>query len=356
MKLSTSVKSALAIAAALALYFGARTGLDAFKTKDDASSAFAGAELFAVVAQTVSPQPWREEVRLRGRTQAFRKIEAQAEIAGVVASTPVEPGAAVEAGAPLCVLRLDAREAELREARAAFNKARLDHAAAVKLSKEGFRSETALASTRAALDLQRANLEQAELAVGKTEIRAAWAGTFDARLAEIGDFLNVGEPCGVLIQKSPFLIVGAVSEREVAKIGQGDRGEASLSTGERVEGVVRFVSKASDPATRTFEVQIETPNEDGALRDGVTADLVIYAGRREAHLVPRSALTFDDKGRLGVRIVTAGDMVGFREVRLLGEAEAGVFVAGLEGTARLIVRGQDFVSEGQKVAVTAAKT
>ncbi|NWG70723.1 MAG: efflux RND transporter periplasmic adaptor subunit [Parvularculaceae bacterium] len=352
MKLTGSAKTALALTLAAMLYFGVR-GMLGERAEPPAQGEVA--RPFAVVVQTVKPQSWREEVRLRGRTQAFRKIRIEAETSGVVAATPVEPGTPVEAGEVLCVLRLDARAAALREAKAAFNKARLDHEAAVKLSKEGFRSETALASTKAALDLARANLEQAEVAVDKTEMKAPWAGTFDARLTEIGAFLNVGDPCGVLIQRSPFLVVGSVSEREVAKIEQGDLGVAELATGERVEGVVRFVSKASDAATRTFEVQLEDPNADGALRDGVTADMTIAAERRTAHLVPRAALTFDDRGRLGVRTVGADDTVAFNEVQLLGESDEGAFVAGLDGAPRLITRGQEFVSNGQKVAVTEQK-
>lgn len=351
MKLSTSAKTALGIAGALALYFGVRGVMGG---KEEATAPEAAEALFAVVADAVAPEAWRDQVLVRGRTQAFRKITVRAETPGAVAATPVEPGTLVEAGAALCTLKIDARQAGLNEARAALAKARLDHESAIKLSKEGFRSQTAVASTKAALDLARANLEQADLAVGKTTIRAPWKGTFDARLAEIGDFLAIGDPCGVLIQQSPFLVVGSVSERDVAKIAQGDRGEARLATGEAVEGVVRFVSKASDPATRTFEVQLEIPNDDGALRDGVTAEFSVFAERREAHHVPRSALTLDDQGRIGVRLVGPEDKVRFVQVVLLGESDAAVLVSGLEGLVRVITRGQDFVTDGQKVAVVAA--
>ena len=151
-------------------------------------------------------------------------------------------------------------------------------------------------------------------------------------------------------------MVGSVAEREVAKISAGDLGQAELSTGERVDGKVRFVSKSSDAVTRTFEVQLEVPNTDGSLRDGLTADIRIFADRRDAHLVPRAALTFDDEGRIGVRVVNADQTVGFSEVSLLGEAENGVFVSGLQGAPRVIVRGQDFVAEGQKVLASETKS
>jgi multidrug efflux system membrane fusion protein len=348
MKLSPSVKTALAIGGAIALYFGGR-----MLFADDApeSSTEVASELFQVVAETVKPEISREEVRIRARTEAFRKVLVRAETAGAVEATPVEPGTLVEEGAVLCKVEIDARAAGAKEARAALAKAKLDHDAAVRLAAEGFRSETAVAAARAALDLARANLEQADVALAKTSITAPWAGVFDQRLAEIGDYLNVGDPCGLLIQQTPFLVVGAVSERDVARISQGDRGVARLATGEVVEGEVRVVAKSSDDATRTFEVQLEVPNQAGALRDGVTADLTIFASERAAHLVPRSALTLDDEGRLGLRIVGADDIVDFAEVTLVGEAANGAWVEGLQGEARVITRGQDFVAKGQRVAV-----
>ncbi len=157
-----------------------------------------------------------------------------------------------------------------------------------------------------------------------------------------------------MIQRSPFLVVGAVSERDVSKIRAGNRGAANLATGETVEGVVRFVSASADPATRTFDVELQVPNDDGALRDGVTADFKVYAEESSAHRVPRSALVLDDDGQIGVRILTADNIVAFEPVRLIGETPSGVWVSGLNGAVRLIVRGQGYVGAGQKVEAVSA--
>ncbi|GAB4527597.1 MAG: efflux RND transporter periplasmic adaptor subunit [Amphiplicatus sp.] len=349
MKLSSSVKIALAIVAATVLYFGARSLLGG----DGATGAGepAGETLFTVVAARLQPAAWREEITVSGRTEALRKVAVRSEIAGVVEATPIAPGAFVEEGAVLCRLREDARAAALEEAEAALAKAELDHRAAVELARDGYRSQTAVAAAKAALDQAKAARERAALAVERTRIAAPFSGVFDRREVETGDFMNVGDACGLLIGAEPFLIVGAVSEKDVAKIAPGDKGIARLVTGEAVEGAVRLVGKAADPATRTFRVELEVPNPKGALRDGVTASFTIFAGRREAHLAPRSALTLDDDGRIGVRVVAPGGIVAFKPVRLLAETPDGVWIDGLDGEIDLIVRGHEYVKEGQKVAV-----
>ena len=66
------------------------------------------------------------------------------------------------------------------------------------------------------------------------------------------------------------------------------------------------------------------------------------------HLLPQSALTLDDNGRLGVRLDMEG-ITRFRPVALLRETPDGIWIAGLPQTARIITVGQEFVREGRRV-------
>jgi multidrug efflux system membrane fusion protein len=351
MNVSQSVKLAGIIVALIVLYFLGK-GLFGGGAQEEAEASTP--ERFTVVYDIISPAEWRDEITVRGRTKAERKVIVRAETAGAVAATPAELGAQVKAGDVLCRLNIDARSAQLAEARAGFAKADLDYNAASKLGEDGFRSETSVAAAKAVRDQFAAQLERAQIEISNTKISAPFDGVYEARLAEEGDFLKVGDPCATVIQRSPFLVVGAVSERDVSKIKKGNRGSARLATGETIDGVVRFVAASADPATRTFDVELEVPNEDGALRDGVTADFKVYAEESSAHKVPRASLILNDEGDIGLRTLGADNVVLFTPVRLIGETPSGVWVGGLEGDVRLIVRGQGYVSAGQKVEAVSA--
>ena len=65
--------------------------------------------------------------------------------------------------------------------------------------------------------------------------------------------------------------------------------------------------------------------------------------------VPRSALTFSSAGDLGVRTVGDDGKVGFVPVSVVEDEQSYMWVAGIADGARVIVQGQDFVREGQKV-------
>jgi len=349
MNVSQSVKLAGIIVAVAVLWFMIR---GTFSSEEVMAEAVAEPARFTVIAKTINPQEWRDVIAVRGRTEAEKKVIVRAETAGAVAETPTPLGAAVKAGDVLCRIGVDARRAQLAEAEAALARAELDFNAARRLNEEGFRAETGVAAARAARDQAAAQAERARLELAKTDIVAPFDGVFDHRAAEVGDFLSIGDPCGTVIQPTPFLITGAVSERDVGKISRGDRGVATLATGETVEGVVRFVAAAADPATRTFNVELETPNEDGKLRDGVTAEFRIFAEKRNAHQAPRSALVLNDEGEVGVRTLNDDNVVRFDKVTLIGEEETGVWVDGLAGAVRIITQGQSFVSAGQKVDVS----
>ncbi len=351
MNVSQSVKLAGIFVALIALYF-LISGLFGSNSAPEAEAA--ESEVFTVLTTTVSPESWRDEIMIRGRTEAERKVTVRAETSGAVAATPAEIGALVSAGDVLCRLNVDARRAQLAEARASLAKADLDYNAAVKLNAGGFRADTSVAAAKAVRDQAAAAVERTSLDLQKTDIKAPFDGVFDERFVEEGDFMAVGDPCATVIQRSPFLVTGAISEKDVAKISKGDRGVARLVTGETIEGKVRLVSSSADPATRTFTVELEIPNEDGALRDGVTAEFTVFAEERSAHRVPRSSLVLSDNGDLGVRTVDENNVVAFAPIRLIGETPSGVWVSGLQGNVRLIVRGQEYVSAGQTVKTASA--
>ena len=113
-----------------------------------------------------------------------------------------------------------------------------------------------------------------------------------------------------------------------------------------------FLSRSGDETTRTFRLEVTVPNADLAVRDGQTADILVAAEGRVAHLLPQSALTLDDGGVLGLRAVTADNKALFYPVTLLRDTIEGVWVTDLPDTLDVIVIGQEYVIDGVSVAPT----
>jgi membrane fusion protein, multidrug efflux system len=328
-----------------------------------ADAAAAGAEtaalpeerVVAVVAVRSRARPVDSGLVLRGRTEASRRVEIRAEVMGRVVSEPIRRGAEVTAGDVLCELDPGTRPAQLAEAEARLLEAEANERASAQLAERGFGAEATAIARRAALQAAQAQVERSRREIDSLEIRAPFVGLLEADTAELGELLQPGSTCASLIAIDPIKLVGFVTEDSVERVAVGAPAGARLVTGQEVRGRVTFVARAADPATRTFRVEAEAPNPGAAIRDGISAEILIGLPGAEAHRVPLSALTLDDDGRLGVRTARPegdGARAAFLPVSIIRDEPGGVWVAGLPEEADVIVVGQDFVTDGQPIRVT----
>ncbi|MEY8801053.1 efflux RND transporter periplasmic adaptor subunit [Leisingera sp. XS_AS12] len=316
------------------------------------SAAQGGDKRIGVVALRSQARTIGNAVILRGQTQAIRQVEVRAETTSTVISEPLRKGAAVKKGDLLCELDPGTRPATLLQAQAQLKEARINLTAASKLSEGGYASETRLAAAEAAERTAQAAVAAAEREIANLKITAPFDGLLESDTAELGSLLQPGSLCGTVIQLDTIKLVGYVPEAEVNKVTLGASAGAKLATGQQVQGKVTFLSRSADPQTRTFEVEITVPNPDLSIRDGQTADIAISSAGSLAHKLPQSALTLNNEGRLGVRVVGEDSTVEFFPVELLRDEADGVWLGGLPAEADIIVVGQDFVTEGVPVAAT----
>lgn len=288
-------------------------------------------------------------ITVRGRTEAKRAVHVRAETQGQVIELPVEKGQPVKKGDLLCRLQINARDAQLAEARALVQQRKLEYDAARQLAEKGHRAPTAVAGNKAAFDAAQARLKQMEIELSQTKIVAPFDGIFDDRPVDIGDYMRTGDVCGLVVELNPLLVAGQVSEDRVGAMQIGTPGTARLVTGETVEGRIHFVAKTADPATRTFRVELEVPNPDFRMRAGITAEIIVPGQEVLAHRIPSSIIALNDKGTVGVRTVTDEDRVAFQPVQLIDDTPEGLWVAGLPDKVTIITVGQDYVIEGQQV-------
>lgn len=348
---------AIGIAVAIALWFatgifsgGESNGPNLTAAEQDAANAAAAR---VRVSESVATMR-RGSIIIRGRSEAKRAVEVRAETQGAVAKLPVEKGERVSEGDVLCELAPNARGAQLSEAQALVKQRQLEYDASRQLAEKGYRAPTVAAGSKAAYDAAHARLKQMQVEMEQTKIKAPFDGIFDERPVEVGDYMRVGDTCGLVVELNPLLIVGQVAEDRVATLQIGEAGKARLVTGETAEGTIRFVAKTADPATRTFRVELEVPNEDLSMRSGVTAEIIVPGKEVMAHRIPSGVISLDDNGIIGVRTVNADQEVEFKRVTLVDDTPDGLWVTGLPEKVTLIVVGQDYVKEGQKVEAVAA--
>lgn len=305
--------------------------------------------LFRVRAFHSVAQKRLDRLVVRGLTAADQRVRVNAETAGLVSAIDVRKGEWVRQGETLCHIDVGAREALVSEAEATVARTEHELEAAKRLADREFMSETELRQRRAAFQAALYSLEQAKLDLRRTKITAPFDGVIEDLPVEIGSFLNVGALCATVVSMDPMLVAAPVSEREIGALEIGMEGEARLVTGETVAGKLSFISPVADGVTRTFRIEMEIPNQDRRIRDGLTSEIAFALPSTDGHRAPSSVLVLNDAGVLGVRGVDDTGRVTFYAVKILETDDDGVWLGGLPEMLSIISLGQDYVIDGQFV-------
>ena len=184
--------------------------------------------------------------------------------------------------------------------------------------------------------------------LNRTEVKAPFRGYIE-KIIKPGNYINRGEICAVIIELDPVTFIAEVPEAEIKTIVKGQNVSMRLVTGEIINSRLSFVSKSATPSTRSFRVEAEVENPNGLIRDGITATMQINTNKILATKISPSIMLLSDAGSLGVRIVNDDAIVEFIPIKILEDTQDGIWITGIQNSSNLIVRGQGYVENGQRV-------
>jgi multidrug efflux system membrane fusion protein len=331
----------------------AQDAANTFKTiaerDSESSPGDASAEPRSVRIAVMEAQNQAITVDLRGRTRAKSTVSVVAQTAGTVQSISVTKGQSVKAGDLLCTLDQGARKLAVQQAQAAVDQAQTAADSNATLVQKGLAAQNTALAAQSALAGAKTALENAQLELSRTEIKADVGGVVQDPLATVGSMLAAGQPCATLVQLDPIVFIASVPEAKMAYARVGLDATVTTVSGATAKGRVTYIAPTADDATRSFPVEIEIPNPDGKLLNGITADATVTVGIAPVTILPQSVLTLDDNGVLGIRTVEDGNKVAFHEINVLKDTRDGVWVLGLPSKINVITVGQEYVQPGQIV-------
>lgn len=296
-------------------------------------------------------------------------------VAGKMTSRSAEVGQRVRVGQVLAQLdatdlRLgqEAALAAVRSAQAAYDVAAAEFKRYKELRDQGFISALDLERRDAALQAQKAQLEQARAQAGVqghqadyAALTAAAAGVITAVDAEPGAVLAAGAPVVRLAHDGPRDAVFAVPEDGVAGIRAllGRAGALKVVPwGSRtaLPATVRELAAAADPVTRTFLVKADVGAT--ALQLGQTVTVTMALPRREGvNRLPLTALT-QQQGQTAVWLLDRNSMTVKVQPVVVGGADGNsvVIASGLSAGQTVVTAGVHTLTPGQKVSLYAPPT
>ena len=221
------------------------------------------------------------------------------------------------------------------------------------------------AEARSAIRLARARFDRAKVLVGYTRIVAPFDGVITRRNFHPGAFIRSAtegtpEPLLTAMRTDRVRVVIQVPDLDVPLLDVGDKATIAVDAlkGREFHGTVSRLGKSEDPSTRTMRVEVDLPNGDGLLIEGMYGRATIELQPPSNRLTVPAACVVGHAGRGNAAVFVIRNGAARRTpVTLGGDDGASVEVlSGLGPNDEVIVRPGGTLNDGASVQATVIQT
>jgi RND family efflux transporter MFP subunit len=295
-----------------------------------------------------------------GLVVADRTVQLAFKTGGIIAALAANEGDKVGKGQLLARLDLAENRASAQMSEAALAKARRDAERTRALFDDGVATEEQLQDATTALEVARSNREIAVFNLKHSTIRAPDNGRIQRRLAEKGELIAPGQPVYVFgCTSRAWMVRIGVSDRDIVLLREGAPATVVLDAhpGHELAATVSELAAAADPASGTFEVELELAATDLTLLPGMVARLRIEArDRRQVPFIPFSAVT-EGHGRKAHIFVADETSKRARRVEIEVLAIVGGEVAvagGIDAHSLVVTEGSAYLQDADAIRIVSA--
>ena len=305
----------------------------------------------AVTTTVAKSDEWPATLNAIGSAAAVHGVTLSADLPGVVERIAFDSGKMVQTGELLVLLDTRQEQSQLAAAEAQQELARLSLERVSGLLQQGIIS-------KADYDRSVAEQRQAEARVGeiratieRKRIRAPFSGVLGIRQANLGQYLNAGDPVVSLQSLDPIYVNFSVPQQEAAKVRVDGTVRVSPEgeAGTEILGRVTALDSVVDTATRNVQIQAVFANAAGRLKPGMFVQAHVALGKSSPVVVlPASAISY---APYGDSVFIVEDVQGTTGQTYRGVKQQFVKLGGARGDQVAVVSG---VERGQEVVTSGA--
>lgn len=190
--------------------------------------------------------------------------------------------------------------------------------------------------------------------VENTILRSPVSGVVSARNYDRGDLYSMGQPIFTVQQIVPVKLLVGISETDYTKVKKGDKVTVTADAfpGKTFTGSVVRLYPVMDPATHTFNVEVQIRNENRELRPGMYARVTVNFGDNNSIVLPDAAVVKQQGSGQRFVYILEGDKVQLKEITLGRHFDDKYeILSGVEEGQKVVVKGQTALKSGITVEV-----
>jgi membrane fusion protein (multidrug efflux system) len=295
--------------------------------------------------------PVTDTVSAVGSLEANESVMIRPEILGRVTHVNFQEGQAVEKGRVLIELESGELTAQLAQAEASVEIARLNFDRMKRLIANDNVSKHELDQAATNLKSAEANYTLFRERLSKTRIRSPFSGYLGTRRVSPGDYVQAGRDIVNLEDLTTLKINFMVPEMFFSRLAVGQQVDVRVDAfpGQLFHGTVYSIDPRMEEQSRTVRVRAKIPNPEVKLRPGMFANVSLVLGHVDnALLIPEEAVVPQQDKTFVFRV--DGKTARLTEVKL-GARERGMVqaVSGVQAQDVVVRAGHQKIRDGMPV-------
>jgi membrane fusion protein (multidrug efflux system) len=304
----------------------------------------------AVTTVIAKRETWPSTLTVIGTAAAIQGVTVSADLPGTIDKIHFESGQSVHEGDILVELDTRQERAQLANAEAQRDLARINYNRSQELVKAGVISRSEYDNANAQQKATEAQVGDIQAAIARKTIHAPFTGLLGIRQVSLGQYLAAGQAIVSLQSVDPIYVNFGVPQQNTATMTRGHvvRVTNGDLPGMAFSGRITALDSVVNEQTRNIQVQATLANKGNKLRPGMFVQVELPIGQpRQVVPLPASAINYAPYGD-SVFIVTemkdakGNDYRGVRQQVVKIEGARGDQVAITSG----INPGDEVVSAG----------
>ncbi len=308
---------------------------------------------------TAEAKPFEHFLELQGSVETKQNLVINAEMSGILQRVYVKAGDKVSKGQLLAKIDDGGMSQQVAQMQIQADLAKTTFERQARLWEQKIGSEIQYLQAKSNYEANQKAVSQMQSQLGKSSVRAPFAGTIDDVITEQGSVVSPGQtPLMRIVNLSDMYITTDVPENYVGTVVKGKDVTVSFPVlGTTIESKIRQTGDFINPNNRTFSAEIAVPNNDKTIKPNLTARLKINDySKDKAILIPQSIISENANSEQYIYILTEkqGEKAIAKQIIIkTGKTQGDVIevTEGLKDGDEIINEGARSVKEGQNVKI-----
>ena len=329
------------------------------RSQGSAADSAAQSPALAVSVSKVTHGAVTNRIRVTGTLEGVHETDIISETNGKITKIHAEIEQYVPVNSSIAEIENDLQEIAVEAAQANSDKAAADLKRVKNLFSQNAVSESQQENAEVGAKAALSQLRLAQKNYDNTFLRTPIAGRLAQKFVVIGQMVAPGARIATVVDDSRMKLKVGVPENYVSSVRPGsDVRVTTDAVPNRVfSGKVKTIALKADPQTRTFQAEIELPNDrDRSLKSGMFAKAEMVTFADSSSLVIPVAALVEGSGNASEVFVVRDSVVSLKLVTVGARNDSiAEIVSGLDPDGLVVDFGQQNLTDGAKVRYTVVK-